>query len=49
MLSIKIKDKVVYKTNNMKDALRTIAKIFRDGHEDVYLSGGRIGKWWNRG
>jgi|TARA_Y100000389_G_C17319562_1_gene442305 hypothetical protein len=44
---IKIKDKVVHKTDNKKEALRIIAKIFRDGHEEVSLHGGRIGSWWN--
>ena len=42
---IKIKDKVVHRTDNIKKALRVIAKIFRDGHGEVSLHGGRIGKW----
>ena len=45
---IKIKNQVVYKTNDKKKALQIISKIFRDGHEDIYLHGGRMGKWWNR-
>ena len=44
---IKIKDEVVHRTDNMKEALKIVAKIFRDGHEEVYLHGGRIGSWWN--
>ena len=32
---IKIKDKVVHRTDDMKKALQVIAKIFRDGHEEV--------------
>ena len=44
---IKIKDEVVHRTNDFKEALKIVAKIFRDGHEEVYLHGGRIGKWWN--
>ena len=43
---IKIKDEIVHKTDNKKEALRIIAKIFRDGHEEVSLHGGRLGKWW---
>jgi len=43
---IKIKDKVVHRTNDMKKALQVIAKIFRDGHGEVSLHGGRLGKWW---
>ena len=42
---IKIKDKVVHKTDNMKEALKIGGKIFRDGHEEVALYGGRLGKW----
>jgi hypothetical protein len=44
---IKIKDTVVYRTPDFHDALKTISNIFRDGHTDVYLHGGKIGKWWN--
>jgi len=47
MYHIKIKDKVAHRTDNMKEALKIVAAIFRDGHEEVYLHGGRIGKWWN--
>ena len=42
---IKIKDEVVHITKDKKKALKVISKIFKDGHEDVYLSGGRLGKW----
>ena len=42
---IKIKDKVVHKTDNMKEALKIIGKIFRDGHEEVFLYGGKLGRW----
>ena len=42
---IKVKDKVVHKTDNMKKALRVIGQIFRDGHGEISLHGGRIGKW----
>jgi len=42
---IKIKNKVVHRTDNMKKALQVIGQIFRKGHEDVSLHGGRIGKW----
>ena len=45
---IKINNKVVHKTNDKKNALQIIAKIFRDGHEEVFLHGGRIGKWWKK-
>ena len=42
---IKIKDKVVHRTDDMKKALRVISQVFRKGHEDVSLHGGKIGKW----
>ena len=42
---IKIKDKVVRRTNDKKKALGVITKIFRDGHGEVFLYGGKIGKW----
>ena len=42
---IKIKDKVVHRTDNMKEALQVVGQIFRKGHEDVSFHGGRIGKW----
>ena len=43
---IKIKDKVAQRTDNKKEALKIVAAIFRDGREEVYLHGGRLGKWW---
>ena len=42
---IKIKNKVVHKTDNMNDALKIVGKIFRDGHEEVSLHGGKLGRW----
>ena len=42
---IKIKNKVVHRTDNMKKALQVVVQIFRKGHEDVSLYGGKIGKW----
>ena len=30
---------------DLKKALQIVGKIFRDGHEEVSLHGGRIGKW----
>jgi hypothetical protein len=45
---IKIKDELVHKTNNKKEALKVITKIFNDGHEEVSLHGGRLGSWWNK-
>ena len=44
---IKIKDKVVHRTNNVKEAMKVTAAAFRDGQKEVSLHGGRLGKWWN--
>ena len=47
MYYIKIKEEVVHRTDNKKEALKVITKIFNDGHEEVFLHGGRLGSWWN--
>ena len=39
---IKIKDKVVHRTDDKKKALQVITKIFRDGHGEVSLQGAII-------
>lgn len=44
---IKIKEEVVFRTDKLQDALKTISEAFQKGHTDVYLHGGRLGKWWN--
>ena len=36
MIHVKIGQKVVFKTNNMKEALKVVADIFRKGHDDVW-------------
>ena len=41
-----IGNEVVFRTNDLKNALNTISKIFNDGHTDVYLYGGKLGYWW---
>ena len=41
-----IGNEVVHRTNDLKNALSTISKIFNDGHTDVYLYGGKLGSWW---
>ena len=45
MLYVKIEQKIVFKTKNLKEALKVVADIFRKGHDDVSLYGGRLGKW----
>ena len=41
-----IGNEVVHKTHDLQDALRTISKIFNDGHTDVYLYGGKLCYLW---
>ena len=43
--TIKLGQKIVFKTNNKKEAFKVIKDIFSKGHTDVYLHGGRIGSW----
>ena len=42
---IYIGDKVALVTEDLQKALGIISQIFRDGHTDVYLYGGKLGKW----
>ena len=41
-----IGNEVVFRTNDLKNALNTISKIFNDGHTDKHLYGGKFGYWW---
>ena len=45
---IKIGEKLVYKTDDLQQALKIIVQIFHDGHNDVYLIGGKLGSWWRK-
>ena len=42
-----IGDKKYFRTNDKQQALAAVAQSFNKGHDDVYLLGGRIGKWWS--
>tara|TARA_Y100000389_G_C17223964_1_gene394712 strand:- start:327 stop:476 length:150 start_codon:yes stop_codon:yes gene_type:complete len=44
---VKIGDKPYFRTNDKQSALAAVSKLFNKGHEDIYLHGGRIGKWWS--
>jgi hypothetical protein len=44
---VKIGDKPYFRTNDKQQALAAVAKVLNKGHGDVYLHGGRIGKWWS--
>ena len=43
--SISIGEQTVFRTDDKSAAFKVVAKIFRDGHRNVTLSGGRIGYW----
>ena len=45
MIFIYIKGKKVGKGKDMKEVLKHVARLFKEGHTDVIVSGGRIGKW----
>jgi hypothetical protein len=42
---VKLGNKVVGKGKTAKACLKYISKLFREGHTDVYLSGGKLGNW----
>lgn len=42
---VKIGYKTVYRTNKWEDALKAVKEVFKRGHDDVYLLGGKIGYW----
>ncbi len=37
--------KIVGKGKDVKACLKHVSKLFKEGHTDVVLSGGRIGRW----
>ena len=43
---IKVKQDTVYETNDLKKALSIITNLFKKGHADIYLYGGKLGSWW---
>ena len=46
-MNIKVyhKGEVVAKGTNMKKILNYVGKIFKQGHTDIRISGGKIGSW----
>ena len=44
--SIKIRQNTIHRTNDLKQSLKTISSLFKKGHTEVYLCGGRLGTWW---
>lgn len=42
---IRIDDKLIHRTDNLKEALKVVAELFRKGHTEVFLDGGKLGKW----
>ena len=42
---VKLNGKVVGKGKDIKSVFKHGAKMFREGHSDINVSGGRIGRW----
>ena len=45
MISIKVNDKIVHKTQNKKGAFSAIKQLFARGQKEVFMYGGKIGSW----
>ncbi len=42
---VKVRGNVIGQGKNVQSCLGYIAKLFREGHTDINVSGGRIGSW----
>ena len=42
---VKLNGKIVGKGKDIKSVFKHVAKMFREGHSDISVSGGRIGRW----
>ena len=45
MIHVRIKEKLAAKGTNMKECLKYVSKLFKDGHTEIYDHGGKIGSW----
>ena len=45
LFHIKVKEKLVHKTDNMKEALSVVSQLFKKNQTEVYLHGGKLGRW----
>lgn len=45
MVIVYLKGKLVAKGTNMKKILNYVSRLFKDGHTEIIVSGGKIGKW----
>tara|TARA_B100000287_G_C20474568_1_gene718597 strand:+ start:735 stop:875 length:141 start_codon:yes stop_codon:yes gene_type:complete len=45
MLFVYIDGRKVFHGRDMKIILKNVAKAFKNGHTDIVISGGKIGKW----
>jgi len=43
--TIKIRQEIVHRTDNLQEALRAVTSLFNKGHEEISLHGGRLGSW----
>jgi hypothetical protein len=44
---IKVKGELHGKGKTMKACLKHITKLFAQGHTDIIVSGGKLGRWMN--
>ena len=42
---VKLNGKIAGKGKDIKSVLKHVAKMFKDGHSDINVSGGRMGRW----
>ena len=45
MIFVYINNKLVHRGKNMKIILKNVAQAFKQGHTNITISGGKIGKW----
>jgi hypothetical protein len=45
MYRIYVNQKLFHKTKEWPEALKAVKEAFKRGHEDIQLSGGKIGYW----
>lgn len=45
MIHVRVKEKLAAKGKNMKECLNYVSKLFKQGHKEIYVHGGKIGSW----
>ena len=42
---VKMNGETIGKGKDIKSVLKHVAKLFKEGHSDIIVSGGKIGRW----